>query len=78
MDKIEKLEMELEVLRNVVKNMAKKLGIDPEFDKMKFIPEKDLIEKEPVEKNLREFFRYLFYYTIKDLSCLFRKFRIEK
>ena len=51
MDKIEKLEMELEVLRNVVKNMAKKLGIDPEFDKMKFIPEKDLIEKEPVEKN---------------------------
>ena len=33
------------------KNMAKKLGIDPEFDKMKFIPEKYLIEKEPVMKN---------------------------
>lgn len=51
MDKIEKLEMEIELLRNVIKNMAKKLGIDPEFDKMKFIPEKDLIEKEPVQKN---------------------------
>ena len=51
MDKIEKLEMEVEVLRNALKNMAKKLGIDPEFDKMKFIPEKDLIEKEPVRKN---------------------------
>jgi hypothetical protein len=51
MDKIEKLEMEVEVLRNVVKNMAKKLGIDPEFDKMNFIPETDLIEKEPVRKN---------------------------
>ena len=51
MDKIEKLEMEVEVLRNALKNMAKKLGIDPEFDKMKFIPEKDLIEKEPRKKN---------------------------
>lgn len=52
MDKIEKLEMELEVLRNAVKNMAKKLGIDPEFDKMEFpIPERDLIEKNPVKKN---------------------------
>ena len=51
MDKIEKLEMEVEVLRNALKNMANKLGIDPEFDKMKFIPEKDLIEKEPVMKN---------------------------
>lgn len=51
MDKIEKLEMEVEVLRNALKNMAKKLGIDPEFDKMKFIPENDLIEKEPVKKN---------------------------
>lgn len=50
MDKIEKLEMEVEVLRNALKNMAKKLGMDPEFDKMKFIPEKDLIEKEPVKK----------------------------
>ena len=30
--------------------MAKKLGVDIEFDKMKFIPEKDLIEKEPVMK----------------------------
>ena len=51
MDKIEKLEMEVEVLRNALKNMANKLGIDPEFDKMKFIPEVDLIEKEPVRKN---------------------------
>lgn len=51
MDKIEKLEMEMEVLRNALKNMAKKLGMDPEFDKMKFIPEKDLTEKEPVKKN---------------------------
>ena len=51
MNKIEKLEMEIEVLRNALKNMAKKLGIDPEFDKMNFIPENDLIEKEPVEKN---------------------------
>lgn len=51
MDKIEKLEMEVEILRNALKNMAKKLGIDPEFDKMNFIPEKDLIEKEPVKKN---------------------------
>ena len=51
MNKIEKLEMEVEVLRNAIKNMAKKLGIDPEFDKMKFIPENDLIEKKPVKKN---------------------------
>jgi hypothetical protein len=32
--------MEIEVLRNALKNMAKKLGIDPEFDKMDFIPKK--------------------------------------
>ena len=51
MDRIEKLEMEMELLRNALKNMAKKLGIDPEFDKIKFIPEKDLIKKEPVKKN---------------------------
>ena len=51
MDKIEKLEMEVEVLRNALKNMSNKLGVDPEFDKMKFIPEKDLIKKEPVKKN---------------------------
>ena len=40
MDRIEKLEMEVEGLRNVIKNMAKKLGMDPEFDKMNEIPEK--------------------------------------
>ena len=43
MDRIEKLEIEVEGLRNVIKNMAKKLGIDPEFDKidkMNEIPEK--------------------------------------
>ena len=51
MNRIEKLEKEVELLKNTLKNMAKKLGIDPEFDKMKFIPEKDLIEKEPVKKN---------------------------
>ena len=52
MDKIEKLEMEVEVLRNALKNMAKKLGIDPEFDKMNFIPEKDLIEKKTCKEKL--------------------------
>jgi hypothetical protein len=51
MDRIEELEMEIEVLRNALKNMAKKLGIDPEFDKMDFIPKKDLIRKEPGKKN---------------------------
>ena len=41
MDRIEKLEMEVEGLRNVIKNMAKKLGMDfTEFDKMNEIPEK--------------------------------------
>lgn len=47
MDRIEKLEMEVKVLRNVIKNIAKKLGIDPEFDKMNFIPEK---KNEPIKK----------------------------
>ena len=56
MDRIEKLEMEVEVLRNALKNMAKKLGIDPEFDKMKFIPENDLIEKGPKEPVRKNFF----------------------
>ena len=51
MEKIEKLEMEIEVLRNAIKNMAKKLGIDPEFDKMNFIPKGEVIEKEPARKN---------------------------
>ena len=53
MDKIEKLEMEVEGLRNVIKNMAKKLEMDiTEFDKMEktneTVPEK---KKEPVKKN---------------------------
>lgn len=48
MDRIEKLEMEVKVLRNVIKNIAKKLGIDPKFDKMNFIPEK---KNEPIKKN---------------------------
>lgn len=47
MDRIEKLEMEVKVLRNVIKNIAKKLGIEPEFDKMNFIPEK---KNEPIKK----------------------------
>ena len=51
MDRIEKLE--IEGLRNVIKNMAKKLGIDPEFDKMNEIPEK---KEEHVKKNLRKTF----------------------
>ena len=49
MDRIEKLEMEVKVLRNVIKNIAKKLGIDPEFDKMNFIPEK---KNEPIKKKI--------------------------
>ena len=48
MDRIEKLEMEVECLRNAIKNMAKKLGMDPEFDKMNEIPEK---KEEHVKKN---------------------------
>lgn len=51
MDRIEKLEMEVESLRNVIKNMAKKLGMDPEFDKidkMNEIPER---KETPVKKN---------------------------
>ena len=48
MDRIEKLEMEVECLRNAIKNMAKKLGMDPEFDKMNEIPEKKEV---PVKKN---------------------------
>ena len=41
MDRIEKLEMEVECLRNVIKNMVKKLGMDfTEFDKMNEIPER--------------------------------------
>ena len=56
MDRIEKLEMEVEILRNALKNMAQKLGIDPEFDKMKFIPENDLIEKGPKESVRKNFF----------------------
>ena len=48
MDRIENLEMEVECLRNAIKNMAKKLGMDPEFDKMNEIPEK---KEEPVKKN---------------------------
>ena len=48
MNRIEKLEMEVEGLRNVIKNMAKKLGMDPEFDKMNKILEK---KEEPVKKN---------------------------
>ena len=48
-DRIEKLEMEVECLRNVIKNMVKKLGMDfTEFDKMNEIPEK---KEEPVKKN---------------------------
>ena len=56
MDRIEKLEMEVEILRNALKNMAKKLGIDLEFDKMKFIPENDLIENGPKESVRKNFF----------------------
>ena len=48
MDRIEKLEMEVECLRNAIKNMAKKLGMDPEFDKVNEIPEK---KEEHVKKN---------------------------
>ena len=52
MDRIEKLEKEVEILQNAIKNMAKKLGMDPEFDKMEktneTVPEK---KKEPVKKN---------------------------
>ena len=49
MDRIEKLEMEVERLRNVIKNMSKKLGMDfTEFDKMNEIPEK---KEEHVKKN---------------------------
>lgn len=48
MDRIEKLEMEVEILQNAIKNMAKKLGMDLEFDKMNEVPEK---KKEPVKKN---------------------------
>ena len=48
MDRIEKLEMEVEGLRNAIKNMAKKLGMDPEFDKMNEIPEKKEVH---VKKN---------------------------
>ena len=54
MDRIEKLEIEVEGLRNVIKNMAKKLGIDPEFDKMNEIPEKKeehVNKEEHVKKN---------------------------
>ena len=49
MDRIEKLEMEVEGLRNVIKNMAKKLEMDiTEFDKMNEIPEK---KEAPEKKN---------------------------
>ena len=52
MDRIEKLEMEVEDLRNAIKNMAKKLGMDfTEFDnidKMNEIPEK---KEAPEKKN---------------------------
>lgn len=48
MDRIEKLEMEVEILQNAIKNMAKKLGMDLEFDKTNEVPEK---KKEPVKKN---------------------------
>ena len=52
MNRIEKLEMEVEGLRNVIKNMAKKLGMDftefDKIDKMNKILEK---KKEPVKKN---------------------------
>lgn len=49
MDRIEKLEMEVEGLRNVIKNMVKKLGMDfTEFDKMNEIPER---KEEHVKKN---------------------------
>ena len=51
MNRIEKLEMEVEGLRNAIKNMVKKLGMDPEFDKidkMNEIPEKKEV---PVKKN---------------------------
>lgn len=54
MDRIEKLEIEVEGLRNVIKNMAKKLRIDPEFDKMNEIPEKKeehVNKEEHVKKN---------------------------
>ena len=56
MDRIEKLEMEVEILRNALKNMAQKLGINPEFDKIKFIPENDLIEKGPKKPVKKKFF----------------------
>ena len=51
MDRIEKLEMEVEGLRNVIKNIAKKLGMEHEFneiDEMNKILEK---KEEPVKKN---------------------------
>ena len=52
MNRIEKLEMEDEGLRNVIKNMAKKLWMDftefDKIDKMNEIPEK---KEEPVKKN---------------------------
>ena len=52
MDRIEKLEMEVESLRNVIKNMSKKLGMDftefDKIDKMNEIPEK---KEEHVKKN---------------------------
>ena len=51
MNRIEKLEMEVEGLRNVIKNIAKKLGMEHEFneiDEMNKIPEK---KEAPVEKN---------------------------
>lgn len=51
MDRIEKLEMEVEGLRNVIKNIAKKLGMEPEFneiDEMNEILEK---KEEHVKKN---------------------------
>ena len=52
MNRIEKLEMEVEGLRNAIKNIAKKLGMDvtefDENDKMNEIPEKKEV---PVKKN---------------------------